>query len=311
MLVCNLVNVLANEAFIFGRFGFPAMGIRGAALATLLSRFTMVALAGLMTLGLLRKRRQSWQSEGGQRVLVVAPHPDDEALGCGGTIMRHIASGDSVAVLMVTDGRRSRAHNLRADSMAKARQQEARAAAELMGVEELIWLGLPEGDWCDNELQVALTAHMHDSPPGIIYAPSWLDYHPEHRRVAECLARTVAANIAVRVYTLHVPLAELANLCVDVTADLPDLRLLFETYRTQEASLLRGLRLRRYAGARNRCSEAIEEFWELSGEAYRNAHRGPSGIPVVRGLRYLSLTDPLSYLIGRTARRNIARRAYS
>ena len=65
-----------------------------------------------MLVGLLRRRRQPWQPVGGQRVLVVAPHPDDEALGCGGTIMRHIASGDSVAVLIVTDGRRSRAHNL-------------------------------------------------------------------------------------------------------------------------------------------------------------------------------------------------------
>ena len=177
-----------------------------------------------------------------------------------------------------------------------------------MGVEDLIWLGLPEGDWSDDQLKTALTARMRDSPPDIVYGPSWLDYHPEHRRVAECLARTVASNVTVRIYTLHVPLAELANLFVNVTADLPLLRLLFETYRTQEASLLRGLRLRRYAGALNRGGEAIEEFWELSGEAYRHAHRGPTGIPVVRGLRYLSLTDPLSYLTGSSARRALARR---
>lgn len=72
---------------------------------------------------------------------MVAPYPDDEALGCGGTIMRHIVGGDSVAVLIVTDGRRSRAHNLQADAMAKARQQEARAAAGLLGIDEWIWLG--------------------------------------------------------------------------------------------------------------------------------------------------------------------------
>lgn len=262
-----------------------------------------------MLVGLLRRRRQPWQPVGGQRVLVVAPHPDDEALGCGGTIMRHIASGDSVAVLIVTDGRRSRAHNLQADAMAKARQQEARAAADLMGIDEWIWLGLPEGEWSDGELQLALATHMQDKPPGVVYGPSWLDYHPEHRRVAECLASSVAPDVAVRVYTIHIPLAELANLYVDVTAVLPRLKQLFKIYRTQEASLLRGMRLRRYSGALNRCGEAIEEFWELSGEAYRNAHRDALDTPTVRGLRYLSLTDPLSYMIGRTARRTIARRS--
>lgn len=261
-------------------------------------------------IGLLRKRRQSWQPSGKQRVLVVAPHPDDEVLGCGGTIMRHVANGDSVAVLIVTDGRQSRAHSLRADEMARTRCKEAHAAAAMMGAAEIVWLGLPEGDWQVDTLLAALAAHMRDSPPGVIYGPSWLDYHPEHRRVAQCLAETVAALTPVRICTLHVPLGKLANLYVDVTDDLPRLRALFETYWTQQQSLLRGLRLRRYSGALNRCGEIIEEFWELSGEEYRNAHCGSSGIPVVYGLRYMSLTDPLGYVVGRTARRAIARRAY-
>jgi LmbE family N-acetylglucosaminyl deacetylase len=262
-----------------------------------------------MMAGLLRKRPQLWQPKGGQRVLVVAPHPDDEALGCGGTLFRHIASGDSVVVLIVTDGRLSRAHNLQAEALAKARYQEAMMAAGILGIEQLIWLGLPEGAWSDEQLQIALATRMREAPPDIVYAPSWLDYHPEHRRVADCLAKVVAARTTVRICTLHVPLVELANLFVGVTAELPGLEVLMRTYRTQEASLLRGLRLRRYAGARSLEAEAIEEFWELSGESYRVAHDGISGVPAVRGLRFLSLTDPLSYLVGRAARRYISRRA--
>ena len=42
------------------------------------------------------------------QVLVVAAHPDDEVLGCGGTIARHVDSGDQVQVLIVAEGATSR-----------------------------------------------------------------------------------------------------------------------------------------------------------------------------------------------------------
>ena len=38
------------------------------------------------------------------RVFVVAAHPDDEVLGCGGTLLRHVSKGDKVYVLFVSDG---------------------------------------------------------------------------------------------------------------------------------------------------------------------------------------------------------------
>ena len=52
---------------------------------------------------------------GPKEILVVAAHPDDEVLGCGGSIARHVSRGDNVAVLSMTDGvggerRRRREH---------------------------------------------------------------------------------------------------------------------------------------------------------------------------------------------------------
>ena len=41
-------------------------------------------------------------------VLVVAAHPDDEVLGCGGTILRHVEAGDQVEILIVAEGATSR-----------------------------------------------------------------------------------------------------------------------------------------------------------------------------------------------------------
>ena len=38
------------------------------------------------------------------KTLVIAPHPDDETLGCGGTILKHLDNHDSVTIMLVTDG---------------------------------------------------------------------------------------------------------------------------------------------------------------------------------------------------------------
>src|SRR5262245_2441565 len=43
---------------------------------------------------------------GGQRVLVLAPHPDDEVIGCGGTLYKHTRAGHAVTVVYMTDGRK-------------------------------------------------------------------------------------------------------------------------------------------------------------------------------------------------------------
>jgi LmbE family N-acetylglucosaminyl deacetylase len=257
----------------------------------------------------LRGRRPVWQPKGGQRILVVAPHPDDEALGCGGTMMQHVAIGDSVHVLTVTDGGRSRAGHLSRDIMVQTRRSEAQAASDFIGVRNLHWLGLPEGEWDDDQLIPELLKHIEDISPDIIYAPTILDYHPEHRRVGHCLAAVVLTDAVIRIYTLHIPLSHLANIRVDVSREISAVGELFAIYQTQVSSLLRGLRLRRYAAALNDCGMAMEEFWELSGAAYKRSHLDINAPIRVRGLRYWSFTDPLSYMIGWKARRAIADRS--
>lgn len=78
-------------------------------------------------------------------VLVFAPHPDDEILGCGGTMARHVAAGDEVTVCVVTSGgppvydnsvavKNGWPHNL---------YPEIKKSHEIIGVKETIFLGLP------------------------------------------------------------------------------------------------------------------------------------------------------------------------
>ena len=74
-------------------------------------------------------------------VLVVAPHMDDEVLGCGGTIMRHGAESHRVTVCIVAN----RAYGHRYDKEAVDEEKEAcRRAQRVLGYEELVFLDLPD-----------------------------------------------------------------------------------------------------------------------------------------------------------------------
>ena len=63
------------------------------------------------------------------RVLVVAPHPDDESLGCGGTIANYTRGGSTVALLVISDGAALDDRNENATNLAAERIQETKAAA--------------------------------------------------------------------------------------------------------------------------------------------------------------------------------------
>ena len=72
----------------------------------------------------------------GRSCLVVAPHPDDETIGCGATIARKRAAGTDTWVLVVTDGRHShRSAQVRPLQLAALREEESRRACELLGVD--------------------------------------------------------------------------------------------------------------------------------------------------------------------------------
>ncbi len=262
----------------------------------------------------LRPRARIDEPAGGQRVMVIAPHPDDEVAGCGGTIREHRRAGDAVTVVCVTDGRRSTAFGLSADEMAARRQEEAREAATVLDV-ELEWLGLPEGEWRPEDLVARLRALLAEIRPDVVYAPSRIDFHFEHERVARALATVLADGEppwTVRVYAIQVPLTPvLTNVLVPVS-DLRTVEKTLACYRTQLGSLQCTLRPRRNAARLYGAGGPVEEFWELAPAEYRLLHLQPRKRPLVktfRGLRYDAASDPMAYLRGLKERWWLAKKA--
>ncbi|HUD40640.1 MAG TPA: PIG-L family deacetylase [Dokdonella sp.] len=205
----------------------------------------------------------------GDRVLVVAVHPDDETLASAGLIQAALAAGAAVRVVFVTDGddnpwpQRWLERRWRIDAAARRRwgarrRDEARAALATLGVEAgaAQFLGLPDqgltaalvaGDALERALQAAIDAF----DPTWIAGPSRADRHPDHSAVAVALdrigrlgglaaARRLAAVVHGAIDTVDVALA------LDAAA-LRRKREALAAHRTQLA-LSRG-RLERMAAA--------------------------------------------------------------
>jgi LmbE family N-acetylglucosaminyl deacetylase len=115
-------------------------------------------------------------------VLVIAPHPDDESIGCGGSICLHTARGDRVTAVFLTSGELGLKH-LPSEEARRIREQEAEAAAEVLGLATLTFLRLPDwyvGDRVD-EASVALAPVLAREAPERVYLPHAAEWHPDHR----------------------------------------------------------------------------------------------------------------------------------
>jgi LmbE family N-acetylglucosaminyl deacetylase len=245
---------------------------------------------------------------------VLAPHPDDEAIGCAGSILKHLRCGDRVSIVIATDGRQSRAV---ADptKMSEQRQTEAAAAARLLGVVHVEWLGFREGDWRLRELQSRLETLLDDIDPDLIYAPSRIDFHLEHHRVAHALARALAVHVVarprtpdVRIYSVQVPLTPaLANVVADVSDVAERCHAVLRSYASQAGSIECSFRQRRYGALLHGVRGEVEEFWELPAAHYASLHLDtPEQWPdAFRGLRNFALSDPFAYLVGQRERRRL------
>jgi len=117
------------------------------------------------------------------RILVVAPHPDDETLGCGGTLLRHAAHGASMHWLVVTA--MSESHGFAAERIA-ARAKEIDAVAAAYPFSAVHQAGLPTtrldtvpmADLID-----AIGKVMHAARPDTVYVPYRNDAHSDHAAV--------------------------------------------------------------------------------------------------------------------------------
>lgn len=126
-----------------------------------------------------------------ERVLVLSPHPDDEAIGPGGTLVAHRRAGSPVRVVYLTDG--GGVGGDRAALIA-TRRAEARAAGALLGCEQVFWDHPDTALVNDPPTVAALVGQLEEFRPERIYLPSFFDTHFDHFATNQVLVDAVAAS---------------------------------------------------------------------------------------------------------------------
>jgi LmbE family N-acetylglucosaminyl deacetylase len=141
-------------------------------------------------------------------IAVVAAHPDDEVLGCGGTLVRHAAQGDEVHVLLLADGVAARKGAPKGE--VEARQESARSAMRVIGAQPPQFGGFP-----DNRMDTialldvvqAVEDFLSRTKARVVYTHHGGDLNVDHRIVHAAVAtacRPVPGSAIEAVYTFEV-----------------------------------------------------------------------------------------------------------
>lgn len=188
----------------------------------------------------------------GRRILVLAPHMDDEVFGCGGTLALAVAAQSEVRVVFITDGSRgydpSRAASLAPQERAaferalvETRKAEARRAGSMLGYSEPVFLDLPDGRAAEAKGGAERLARViAELSPDVVFLPFPADSHPDHRATNLLFAEAAAtARLGPMVqcwgYEIWTPLV--ANTFVDVTAVMERKRIAIAAYESQSVDV--------------------------------------------------------------------------
>ncbi|HLC71572.1 MAG TPA: PIG-L deacetylase family protein [Candidatus Nanoarchaeia archaeon] len=139
-------------------------------------------------------------------ILIIAPHPDDEVLGCGGTIAKHVTAGDKVYLCIMTKGEEQ---YYGAQMLIEKRDEVLRVAGSL---------GISKVHFCDfiaanldtvpqNQINHKLKAILDDVKPQILFIPHQGDLHSDHQLTFHCAmiaAKFILSPYLQKIYSYEV-----------------------------------------------------------------------------------------------------------
>ncbi len=169
----------------------------------------------------------------GDNILVLSPHFDDDVIGCGGTLSKHILGGDKVTIVYLTDGRAGDPSFEDKALLEKTRKQEAIAATKILGIDNLIFLDEPETKLTSNKnLIYKLSEIFNQIKPNLVYIPWFLDNHIDHLELNRIfLNLDIKFNFNICAYEVWTPL--IPNIIVDIGDVISKKEEALKKYQTQ------------------------------------------------------------------------------
>ncbi|MEP7102814.1 MAG: PIG-L deacetylase family protein [Burkholderiales bacterium] len=211
------------------------------------------------------------------RILVIAPHMDDEAIACGGTLLLHKALRSELRVVFVSDSSSAVSDPVIADRMRAIRRAEMLQVRDALAIGGVAELGFPDGSLVQHEAAIAarLADELRTFAPTQVFCPFPVDGHADHQACALAFgAATALAGWQGEVIGYEVWSPLWANIAVDIGAVAEQKAALIRLYASQIAdrdyasavlglNQYRGLQHRvAFAEAFHRCTPA--QFRELT-----------------------------------------------
>ena len=173
-----------------------------------------------------------------KRILVISPHPDDEAIGCGGAICKHVDDGDRVQVVFLTSGEKG-GHGKSEAETQSAREREAEDAARILRYDELEFWRLPDGalEATDATIGQVRTLIEH-FVPDLLYVPHAAEMHPDHQAAHRIVSSALLQlqeqrpTPTVLAYEVWTPIQRI-DVIVDITEFMEIKLAAVRAYRTQ------------------------------------------------------------------------------
>lgn len=179
-----------------------------------------------------------------ERALIFAPHMDDEAIGCGGTLVKLARAGGAITVVFLTDGRYGdldlanmppEARATREGELIRIRKEEARRAASIIGISSTRFLDAEDSQLASTpEIQRRVRDILTEVNPDVVFFPFFLEEHPDHRAVSQILwDATEGTTWSFRCCAFEVWTPLVPNLLVDIQAEAEAKRRAMSVYASQ------------------------------------------------------------------------------
>jgi LmbE family N-acetylglucosaminyl deacetylase len=158
----------------------------------------------------------------GEKVLVLAPHMDDEIIGCAGVIRKHTESGHPVVVIYMTDGSKGMMGKAANPGLMDIRKRESEKSNRWLGIRETYYFDLEDGSdkpW--DHMSGILREVLESQQPDIIYLPSFWDTHPDHQKTNQLFKQATLGRLSCQVCAYEVWSPINPNILVNITRQMP------------------------------------------------------------------------------------------
>lgn len=213
------------------------------------------------------------------RILILAPHQDDEVLGCGCLIQQAVKNNCTIKTVFMTDGSGSFSEAYSREQLTRIREQEAIKTADFLGMEKPVFLGFEDGCLANSPAAAASLAEVVNAyKPDLVFLPYFIDGHPDHSVVSgiylDCLKDVQHKDITLFGYEVNSTISiHAATHYCDCTGCLEKKEAALKLYESQTMSFESIMLLNRLHRHLIRSqTEGLELFVQLEVESYGTAY---------------------------------------